>query len=94
MVYQSYKTKIWLDFLTRYKVSDNASELFLNNKMHCNVEHKGRNDNLRPFLVRHPSMEKQIIEQASIVEDDYNNNKKLYVPAAIVLFVFSNAVLG
>ena len=84
--YQSYKTKIWLDFLTRYKVSDNASELFLNNKMHCNVEHKGRNDNLRPFLVRHPSMEKQIIEQASIVEDDYNNNKKLYEGIIYLMF--------
>ena len=90
MDYQSYKKKIWLDFLARYDVSDNASELFLNNKMHCNVEQKGKKNNLRPFLVRHPLMEKQLIEQASIVEDDYNTNKKLYEGIIYLMFTIKH----
>ena len=66
MDYQSYRSKIWLEFLKRYDIINSSSDLFKNDQMVCEVKEKNKN-NSTPILTRHPSMENRVIEQVSII---------------------------
>ena len=77
MDYQSYRSNIWLRFIDRYDIINSSSDLFKNNNLVCEVKEKNKN-NSTPILVRHPSMENKVIEQVSIIENDFTSNQNLY----------------
>ena len=85
MDYQSYRSKIWLEFLKRYDIINSSSDLFKNDQMVCEVKEKNKN-NSTPILARHPSMENRVIEQVSIIEKDYISNQNLYEGLIYMMF--------
>lgn len=74
MSYQNYKTKVWLNFLQKYKVIETSSELFDSSGGLCNVARKGKIGNGKPYLNRHPAMENQVITEANLIEADFKCN--------------------
>ena len=85
MDFQSYRSNIWLRFIDRYDIINSSSDLFKNNNLVCEVKEKNKN-NSTPILVRHPSMENKVIEQVSIIENDFTSNQNLYEGIIYMMF--------
>ena len=85
MDYQSYRSSIWLKYLKRYDIINSSSDLFQNDQMVCEVKEKNKNSSI-PILVRHPLMENKIIEQVSIIENDYGSKQNLYEGLIYMMF--------
>ena len=85
---QPYKKKVWDNFLKRHKVVEHSTELFTHEDGICSTTFKGRMTSKRPFLIRNPSMENLIIDQAALLESSFHSRSANYDGLIYLMFSF------